>query len=373
MQPVLIVSIVLGVLSLGWAIASFRVIPQASTAVVERYGRYTRTLAPGINIVIPFIDSIRNRIDMREQVVPFPPQPVITQDNLVASIDTVVYYRVTDARAATYEVASYIQAIEQLSVTALRNIVGGMDLEQTLASRELINSALFGVLDEATGRWGIHVNRVVLKAIEPPISIQDSMEKQMRADRDKRAAIITAEGIRQATILKAEGERQAAKLKAQSDREVAEILAGNTESERDTPPQRPFPDLRSTHKPLRPGDPRTLGRYRLTARLGHGGMGTVFLGRSPGERLVAVKVIQDDYVDDPTFRDRFKKEIAAVRKVGGFHTASVVDAHPEGSPPWLATEYVPGPSLQYVLATAGPLPMPTVHTLAVGIAEALEG
>ena len=164
---------------------------------MERFGRYTRTLNAGLNIVVPFIDTIRNRIDLREQVVPFPPQPVITQDNLVVNIDTVIYYQVTDARAATYEVASYIQAIEQLTVTTLRNIIGGMDLERTLTSREEINAALRGVLDEATGKWGIRVNRVELKAIEPPTSIQDSMEKQMRADRDKRAAILTAEGIRQ--------------------------------------------------------------------------------------------------------------------------------------------------------------------------------
>ena len=178
-------------------IKTIQVIPQASAAIVERFGRYTRTLSAGLNIVVPFIDTIRNRIDLREQVVPFPPQPVITQDNLVVNIDTVIYYQVTDARAATYEVASYIQAIEQLTVTTLRNIIGGMDLERTLTSREEINAALRGVLDEATGKWGIRVNRVELKAIEPPTSIQDSMEKQMRADRDKRAAILTAEGIRQ--------------------------------------------------------------------------------------------------------------------------------------------------------------------------------
>ncbi len=197
MQPIIIVLIILVVLVFIALIKTIQVIPQASAAIVERFGRYTRTLNAGLNIVVPFIDSIRNRIDLREQVVPFPPQPVITQDNLVVNIDTVIYYQVTDARAATYEVASYIQAIEQLTVTTLRNIIGGMDLERTLTSREEINAALRGVLDEATGKWGIRVNRVELKAIEPPTSIQDSMEKQMRADRDKRAAILTAEGIRQ--------------------------------------------------------------------------------------------------------------------------------------------------------------------------------
>lgn len=225
MEPVIIVLIILVVLVFIALIKTIQVIPQASAAIVERFGRYTRTLNAGLNIVVPFIDSIRNRIDLREQVVPFPPQPVITQDNLVVNIDTVIYYQVTDARAATYEVASYIQAIEQLTVTTLRNIIGGMDLERTLTSREEINAALRGVLDEATGKWGIRVNRVELKAIEPPTSIQDSMEKQMRADRDKRAAILTAEGIRQSQILTAEGEKQSAILRAEGEAKAAALRA----------------------------------------------------------------------------------------------------------------------------------------------------
>ena len=225
MQPIIIVLIILVVLVFIALIKTIQVIPQASAAIVERFGRYTRTLNAGLNIVVPFIDSIRNRIDLREQVVPFPPQPVITQDNLVVNIDTVIYYQVTDARAATYEVASYIQAIEQLTVTTLRNIIGGMDLERTLTSREEINAALRGVLDEATGKWGIRVNRVELKAIEPPTSIQDSMEKQMRADRDKRAAILTAEGIRQSQILTAEGEKQSAILRAEGEAKAAALRA----------------------------------------------------------------------------------------------------------------------------------------------------
>ena len=225
MEPIIIVLIILVVLVFIALIKTIQVIPQASAAIVERFGRYTRTLNAGLNIVVPFIDSIRNRIDLREQVVPFPPQPVITQDNLVVNIDTVIYYQVTDARAATYEVASYIQAIEQLTVTTLRNIIGGMDLERTLTSREEINAALRGVLDEATGKWGIRVNRVELKAIEPPTSIQDSMEKQMRADRDKRAAILTAEGTRQAAILTAEGEKQSQILRAEGEAKAAALRA----------------------------------------------------------------------------------------------------------------------------------------------------
>ncbi|MDH6578516.1 SPFH domain-containing protein [Kitasatospora sp. MAP5-34] len=225
MEPVLIVLVVLVVVAFIALIKTIQVIPQASAAIVERFGRYTRTLSAGLNIVVPFIDNVRNRIDLREQVVPFPPQPVITQDNLVVNIDTVIYYQVTDPRAATYEVASYIQAIEQLTVTTLRNIIGSMDLESTLTSREVINAGLRGVLDEATGKWGIRVNRVELKAIEPPTSIQDSMEKQMRADRDKRAAILTAEGARQAAILRAEGEKQADVLRAEGEAQAAVLRA----------------------------------------------------------------------------------------------------------------------------------------------------
>ncbi|WP_129838860.1 SPFH domain-containing protein [Streptomyces sp. RFCAC02] len=225
MGPIIIVLVVLVVLVVIALVQTIQVIQQASAAIVERFGRYTRTLNAGLNIVVPFIDRIRNRIDLREQVVPFPPQQVITQDSLVVNIDTVIYYQVTDARAATYEVSNYIQAIEQLTVTTLRNIIGGMDLERTLTSREEINAALRGVLDEATGKWGIRVNRVELKAIEPPTSIQDSMEKQMRADRDKRAAILQAEGVRQSEILQAEGAKASEILRAEGDARAAALRA----------------------------------------------------------------------------------------------------------------------------------------------------
>jgi regulator of protease activity HflC (stomatin/prohibitin superfamily) len=202
-----------------------RIVPQARAGIIERLGRYQRTLNPGLTFVVPFVDRVLPLIDLREQVVSFPPQPVITEDNLVVSIDTVVYFQVTDPRSATYEIANYIQAVEQLTVTTLRNVVGGMDLEKTLTSREDINAALRVVLDEATGKWGIRVNRVELKAIDPPPSIQDSMEQQMRAERNKRAAILTAEGQRQSAILTAEGEQQAAVLRAQGDRDAAILRA----------------------------------------------------------------------------------------------------------------------------------------------------
>jgi regulator of protease activity HflC (stomatin/prohibitin superfamily) len=214
----LIVVLVIVVLVVGRTV---RVIPQARAGIVERFGRYQRTLTPGLNVVLPFVDRLRPLLDLREQVVSFPPQPVITEDNLVVGIDTVLYFTVTDPRAATYEIANYIQAVEQLTVTTLRNVVGGMDLEKTLTSREEINAQLRGVLDEATGKWGIRVNRVELKSIDPPGSIKDSMEKQMRADRDKRAAILTAEGLKQSQILTAEGEKQAAILRAEGNAQAA--------------------------------------------------------------------------------------------------------------------------------------------------------
>src|SRR3954469_6812099 len=202
---------------------SVRIIPQARAGVVERLGRYQRTLEPGLALLVPFVDRLRPLIDLRENVVSFPPQPVITEDNLVVNIDTVIYFQVIDPRAATYEIANYIAAIEQLTVTTLRNVIGGMSLEHTLTSRDQINAELRGVLDEATGKWGIRVNRVELKAIDPPKTIQEAMEKQMRADRDKRAAILTAEGVKQSQILTAEGEKQSAILRAEGQRQ-AQIL-----------------------------------------------------------------------------------------------------------------------------------------------------
>jgi regulator of protease activity HflC (stomatin/prohibitin superfamily) len=218
-----IVGIVIAALLVIVVARSVRIVPQARAGVVERLGRYSRTVNAGVAIIMPFIDRLRPLIDLREQVVSFPPQPVITSDNLVVNIDTVIYFTVTDPRAATYEIANYLQAIEQLTVTTLRNVIGGMDLEATLTSRDQINGQLRGVLDEATGQWGIRVNRVELKSIDPPASVQESMEKQMRADREKRAAILTAEGTKQAAILNAEGDKQSAILSAQGQRE-AEIL-----------------------------------------------------------------------------------------------------------------------------------------------------
>jgi regulator of protease activity HflC (stomatin/prohibitin superfamily) len=224
--------IFLGLIGLLVVIAFFkmvRIVPQQQEFIVERLGKYTKTLTPGMNFLVPFLDAVRAKIDKREQVVSFPPQPVITSDNLVVSIDTVIYYMVTDSVRATYAISNYLQGVEQLTVTTLRNVVGSMDLETALTSRDTINSALRVVLDEATGKWGIKVTRVEIKAIDPPPSVRDSMEKQMRAERDKRAAILTAEGSRQSQILSAEGEQQAAILRAQGDRQ-ARILQAEGQS-----------------------------------------------------------------------------------------------------------------------------------------------
>jgi regulator of protease activity HflC (stomatin/prohibitin superfamily) len=221
MTAALIVLLVVAALVLLTLARTIRIVPQARAGVVERLGRYSRTLTPGLTLVVPFVDRIRDMIDLREQVVSFEPQPVITEDNLVVNIDTVIYFQVTDPKAAMYEIANYIKGIEQLTVTTLRNVIGGMELEETLASRDQINGQLRGVLDEATGKWGIRVNRVELKAIDPPGTIKDSMEKQMRAERDKRAAILNADGVKQSQILTAEGEKQSAILRAEGQKHAA--------------------------------------------------------------------------------------------------------------------------------------------------------
>ncbi|WP_083979878.1 SPFH domain-containing protein [Demequina salsinemoris] len=213
----LIALIVFVIFVISTIIRTLQIVPQAETRVVERLGRYSRTLEAGMHILVPFIDKVRQKVDMREQVVSFPPQSVITSDNLVVEIDTVIYFQVTNSRDAVYEIANYIVGMQQLTVTTIRNVIGTMDLEQTLTSRDQINGQLRGVLDEATGKWGIRVNRVELKAIEPPMSVKDSMEKQMRAERDRRAAILTAEGVKQSQILTAEGEKQSAILKAEGE------------------------------------------------------------------------------------------------------------------------------------------------------------
>ncbi|MGZ4270077.1 MAG: SPFH domain-containing protein [Solirubrobacteraceae bacterium] len=220
-----IVAAVLVLFALFLAARTVRIIPQAKAGVVERLGRYSRTLNPGLTIVVPFVDRVRPLLDLREQVVSFPPQPVITADNVSVGIDTVLYFTITDPRSATYEVANPLQAIEQLTVTTLRNIIGSLTLEETLTSRDQVNERLRVVLDERTGKWGIRINGVELKSVDPPGTIQEAMEKQMRAERDRRAAILTAEGVKQSQILTAEGEKQSAVLRAEGERQSAILRA----------------------------------------------------------------------------------------------------------------------------------------------------
>ena len=220
-----IVGAVIGLLVVLVALRSVRIVPQARARNVERFGRYTKTLEPGMNVIMPFIDRVKPLIDLREQVVSFLGQPVITEDNLVVKIDTVLFFQVTDPRAADYEIVNYIQAIEQLTATMLRSVIGSMDLEVTLTSRDKINTMLRGVLDDASGKWGIRVTRVEIKAIDPPKSVMDAMEKQMRAEREKRAAILTAEGLRQAQILTADGDKQGTVLRAEGAKQSAILKA----------------------------------------------------------------------------------------------------------------------------------------------------
>ena len=220
---------------------SIRIIPQASAGIVERLGRYHRTLDAGLALIVPFIDRLKPLIDLRERVVSFPPQPVITSDNLVVEIDTVIYFQVTNPKSAVYEIENFITGIEQITITTLRNVVGGIDLEQTLTSRDSINSALRGVLDEATGKWGVRVNRVELKSIEPPQTVKTAMELQMKAERERRAVILTAEGEKQSQILTAEGARQAAILNAEG---AAKAIVIKAEAEAEAV-QRVFDAVRS--------------------------------------------------------------------------------------------------------------------------------
>jgi Membrane protease subunits, stomatin/prohibitin homologs len=238
LAPLLLVTIFVVVL-----VRSIRIIPQASAGIVERLGRYHRTLDAGLALIIPFIDRLRPLIDLRERVVSFPPQPVITSDNLVVEIDTVIYFQVTDPKSAVYEIENFIMGIEQITITTLRNVVGGIDLEQTLTSRDSINTALRGVLDEATGKWGVRVNRVELKSIEPPQTVKTAMELQMKAERERRAVILTAEGEKQSQILTAEGARQAAILNAEG---AAKAIVINAEAEAEAV-QRVFDAVRAAN------------------------------------------------------------------------------------------------------------------------------
>ena len=268
--------------------SAIRIVPQARRYNIERFGRYQRTLQPGLNLIIPLVDRVNTRLDVREHVYSSDPKPVITEDNLVVAIDTVLYYQITDPRAAAYEVANYLQAIEQLTVTTLRNLIGSMDLESTLTSRETINTRLREVLDEATGKWGIRVNRVEIKAIDPPTTIKEAMEKQMRAERDKRAVILQAEGERQSLILTAEGTRNKLILEAEG-RKQAMILEADGEAKA---LERVFQAVHAND-----ADPKVLAyKYlEMLPRLAENGNGYFVI---PGELTEAVKTVTSAFAPE---------------------------------------------------------------------------
>jgi regulator of protease activity HflC (stomatin/prohibitin superfamily) len=286
----LIIAVVIVLAVLLAVIRSVRIIPQARARNVERFGRYRKTLEPGMNFIIPFVDRVKTQIDLREQVVSFNGQPVITEDNLVVLIDTVLFFQVTDPKAADYEIVNYIGAIEQLTATMLRSVIGSMDLEQTLTSRDKINTALRGVLDDASGKWGIRVTRVEIKAIDPPKSVKEAMEKQMKAEREKRAAILTAEGVRQSKILTAEGDKQSEILRAEGDKTGA-ILRAEGQAEAIS---QVFQAIH-TNDP----DPKLLAyQYLQTLPQIAAGPGNTFWV-IPGELTTALKAVTSAFTDGP--------------------------------------------------------------------------
>ena len=287
----LVIGLVAAFFALIFVARSVRIVPQARARNVERLGRYRKTLEPGMNFIIPMIDRVKPLIDLREQVVAFKGQPVITEDNLVVLIDTVLFFQVTDPRAADYEIVNYIQAIEQLTATMLRSVIGSMDLEETLTSRDRINTMLRGVLDDASGKWGIRVTRVEIKTIDPPRSVVDAMEKQMRAEREKRAAVLTAEGQRQAAILTAEGQKQSAILRAEGDRQSAILRAEGEAQAIDT-----------VFSAIHAGDPdpKLLAYQYLQAlpQLAQGDGNTVWM--IPSELTTALKAVSSAFAGSKT-------------------------------------------------------------------------
>lgn len=293
MDFVLVPIIVAVILMVFLVVGSVRIVPQARRYIIERFGRHRAVFQPGLHFIVPLVDRVYQKLDIREQVFSSRPQPVITQDNLVVNIDTVLYYQITDPRAAVYEVADYLQAIDQLTVTTLRNVIGSMDLEHALTSREEINAQLRTVLDDATGKWGIRVNRVEIKAIDPPGTIKEAMEKQMRAERDKRAAILHAEGERQAKILTAEGTRQKLILEAQGDQQAA-ILRADGEAK--------AVDLvfRAVHR--NDADPKVLAyKYlEMLPQLAEGDNNTLWV--IPGELTRAIQTVTEAFTDNSPAR-----------------------------------------------------------------------
>ena len=319
--------IVIAVIVVFLVVSAVRIVPQARRYNIERFGRYRATLQPGLNFIIPLADRVNTKLDVREQVFSSQPKPVITADNLVVNIDTVLYYQITDPRAAAYEVANYLHAIDQLTVTTLRNVIGSMDLERTLTSREEINARLRTVLDDATGKWGIRVNRVEIKAIDPPTTIKEAMEKQMRAERDKRAAILHAEGERQSKILTAEGTRQQEILEAQGQQQAAILRADGEARAIDLV-------FQAVHRT--DADPQVLASKSLETLPHLAREGNTFWV-IPGELTQAVRTITEAFADHPRMGSRpptsdARPEVeasAAADRVAQLAQAAVDDARAE--------------------------------------------
>ncbi|ONK12965.1 SPFH domain-containing protein [Streptomyces sp. MP131-18] len=300
---------------------SLQRIPVGNVGLVERLGRYHRTLTPGMSFVMFGVEKVAHHVDTRLQVVPLQPVRVTTRDNHALNADITVYLQVQDPVKAVYHVTNYVGAMEQQAYNTLRVTAGQLDAERALASRKEIGAALHQELARSADAWGLRIDRVLIDAIDPSSSSQATVTSHATPGSGGPAA--GGAGV--------------------------------------------------PHRPLRAEDPPRVGPYQLLARLGEGGMGTVYLGRSPAEQPVAVKVIRGPFAQDAAFRRRFTREIETARRVGGSRTAPLVDADPAGEPPWLATEYIPGPSLHYVISHHGALPSPTLYTIAGGMAEALAG
>jgi len=221
MSPFVHILLWLAIILLAVIIANIKIVPQAHAYIIERFGGYSETWGVGLHLKVPFIEKISKRVSLKEHVVDFPPQPVITKDNVTMQIDTVVFYQITDPKLFTYGVERPMMAIENLTATTLRNIIGEMELDETLTSRDIVNTKMRAILDEATDPWGIKINRVELKNIIPPREIQDAMEKQMKAERERRESILKAEGEKKAAILSAEGEKESAILRAEAKKQAA--------------------------------------------------------------------------------------------------------------------------------------------------------
>jgi regulator of protease activity HflC (stomatin/prohibitin superfamily) len=350
---ILIVVVVIFVLVFLTATRAIRIIPQARARNVERFGRYTKTLQPGMNMIIPFIDRVKSMIDLREQVVSFTGQRVITEDNLVVSIDTVLFFQVTDPRAADYEIVNYIQAIEQLAATMLRSVIGSMDLEQTLTSRESINTQLRGVLDDASGKWGIRVTRVELRTIDPPQTVKEAMEKQMRADREKRATILTAEGVRAAQILTAEGDKQGNILRAEGEKQSA-ILKAEGQA---TAIQAVFQSIHRNNP-----DPKLLAYQYLQTlpQIAQGPGNTVWM--VPSELTSALKAFGSAFGGDSGAATAGGAEAAAPEPAA--IPVGAADALPEANPEAAGAVAAAHEALEAVAAEAASAAVPGVHGIA---------